>query len=302
MNGWLITIALKALSFKLTICAVLTVLELTLPREAHSMEGRIRAIYFTVVSIAFSTFFFGYFNVLWDKLGIRPLFFVDLSRAAESMPNGLQWVVYVGAPVLAATVADFFYYWFHRMQHSFPPLWRFHEVHHAITELNSINSNSHVLEELFKIPLMWIPMSLLVKFDLGYVPYAVGFLIGAHTTIQHSCTRLNYRYLRFFSADNSFHRIHHSVERKHYDRNFGSFTSIWDWMFGTAYWPEEGEWPKTGVVGIREPVTLKDYIMHPFRPRPVRARRQAPLSTGGQDPAGKPDEVRLVADRTLPAS
>jgi sterol desaturase/sphingolipid hydroxylase (fatty acid hydroxylase superfamily) len=34
------------------------------------------------------------------------------------------------------------------------------------------------------------------------------------------------------------HHIHHSVEPKHYDKNFGYILSFWDWIFGTLYVPK----------------------------------------------------------------
>ena len=38
-------------------------------------------------------------------------------------------------------------------------------------------------------------------------------------------------------ADNRFHRIHHSIQPQHFDKNFGAGTSLWDQLFGTAYFP-----------------------------------------------------------------
>jgi sterol desaturase/sphingolipid hydroxylase (fatty acid hydroxylase superfamily) len=42
------------------------------------------------------------------------------------------------------------------------------------------------------------------------------------------------------------HRIHHSIEPEHQDKNFGSLFSIWDFMFGTQVtaWRD---YPETGI-------------------------------------------------------
>jgi sterol desaturase/sphingolipid hydroxylase (fatty acid hydroxylase superfamily) len=60
-------------------------------------------------------------------------------------------------------------------------------------------------------------------------------------------------------VDNRFHRIHHSVEPKHFEKNFGIMFTVWDQLFRTAYFPRPDEWPKTGVAGIQPPRKLSDY-------------------------------------------
>ena len=34
------------------------------------------------------------------------------------------------------------------------------------------------------------------------------------------------------------HQIHHSDNPIHFDKNFGSCLSVWDWLFGTLHMPE----------------------------------------------------------------
>jgi sterol desaturase/sphingolipid hydroxylase (fatty acid hydroxylase superfamily) len=34
------------------------------------------------------------------------------------------------------------------------------------------------------------------------------------------------------------HQIHHSDNPIHFDKNFGSCLSVWDWLFGTLWMPE----------------------------------------------------------------
>jgi sterol desaturase/sphingolipid hydroxylase (fatty acid hydroxylase superfamily) len=43
-----------------------------------------------------------------------------------------------------------------------------------------------------------------------------------------------------------FHRIHHSIEPEHRDRNFGVIFSFWDRLFGTLY-RGDGGYPATGI-------------------------------------------------------
>lgn len=59
----------------------------------------------------------------------------------------------------------------------------------------------------------------------------------------------------------------------HYDKNFDSFTSVWDLMLGTAHFPKN-EWPDTGLADIDEPNGLREYLWRPFLAQysPMRSR------------------------------
>jgi hypothetical protein len=46
---------------------------------------------------------------------------------------------------------------------------------------------------------------------------------------------------------NQVHRIHHSVDAEHYNRNFADVLAIFDVAFGTYYRPETEEFPATGL-------------------------------------------------------
>ena len=37
------------------------------------------------------------------------------------------------------------------------------------------------------------------------------------------------------------HQIHHSADKKHWDKNFGGTFALWDWLFGTLYIPRKKE-------------------------------------------------------------
>lgn len=239
-------------------------LELLFGRNKYSMTSRVRAAMFWFVYIVITVLCFGVFSSLWAKLGVKPLLTVDLkaiSTESFTLANVVLWIV---APVGAVIIGEFFYYWFHRLQHTSKFMWAFHSEHHAIREMSAWNSNHHVTEEIFRIPLIIIPMSLLIQIDHGFVPAIVWLVIGVQGQFVHSHTRFNLGRLRYIVADNRFHRIHHSVEERHFDKNFGSFTSVWDSLFGTAYFPKPEEWPDTGIAEHDEPKTLKDFVFRPL--------------------------------------
>lgn len=135
-------------------------------------------------------------------LGISPLLVIKVSSYAS-----------IAAALLAFAnifVFDFFYYWFHRMQHNVPWLWRLHAVHHSIRELNSVMSFHHPVEELLRIIPIILPLALLVRFDdVPVIPLVSGF-VGAWGQFIHTDTRLNLGPVRLLIGDGHYHRIHHS--------------------------------------------------------------------------------------------
>jgi hypothetical protein len=72
-----------------------------------------------------------------------------------------------------------------------------------------------------------------------------------------------------------YHRIHHSIEPRHQDKNFGNLLTVWDRMFGTMN-RNYDEYPATGVIGLEfDPprrfaptAWLRNFFhiwLHPFR-------------------------------------
>jgi sterol desaturase/sphingolipid hydroxylase (fatty acid hydroxylase superfamily) len=244
-----------------TLCLLL---ELVVPRSIYSLRSRLRAGLFLFAYVVVTASFFAGFNAAWARTGIRPLLVIDLRWMSGYGPWPLRAAGTSLAVIASAYVLEFFYYWFHRMQHTVPFFWRFHAVHHSIEELSGWNSYHHVTEEIFRIPFVIIPVLTVISVNPGYVPVWIPAITAAQGLFEHSCTRLHFGWLRYLIADNRYHRVHHSIEACHIGRNFGSFTPIWDCCFRTAHFPTSNEWPKTGLVDAAEPTTLRDYLFRPF--------------------------------------
>lgn len=231
-----------------SVFAVLLVVEALFSRERHSWTSRLRAAFVWLLYIPISTALYLVTHGALVSLGWTPPLKLDLTG----------WVL---APIIATAINDFFYYWTHRAQHRF--FWRYHAVHHSIRELNAVNSYHHWTEELTRIPLSMIPMTLLVQIDAGSIPYmATGLLLLNY--YLHTPTKIHFGPLCALISDNRFHRIHHSLEERHWDKNFCGFTPIWDILFGTAYFPAKDEWPKTGLADRPEPQTPSQWFIHPW--------------------------------------
>jgi sterol desaturase/sphingolipid hydroxylase (fatty acid hydroxylase superfamily) len=245
--------------------SVFLVVELLLPASTYSLYSRIRGYFFWLVNIAITATALTIFSSNFARLGVQPLFSFQPYQFLDSGIDALLPAEMAVSLVMGNWVVMFFYYWFHRLQHSNRFLWRFHRVHHSIREMSALNCNHHFTEEIFRIPFIVLPLSFIVGVEFGPVPWLVATIFSMQPLFEHSCTRLNFGLLRYLICDNRFHRIHHSIEPAHWNKNFGSFTPLWDIVFGTAHFPRPEEWPDTGVEGVTEPASLADMLLAPFR-------------------------------------
>lgn len=207
----------------------------------------------------------------WRALGFMAIFIpagAIVSRLARPYFGDPLFELGVVGVLVFPFAWDFFYYWLHRAQHAFPLLWRFHAVHHSIEHLGAGSGYHHFAEAPLRAVAVTIPLTFLVD-----KPLLVGMMITAHGLYLHSAIRVHFGRFAWVIADNRVHRLHHSLEPKHFDKNFGAITMLWDRLFGTAYFPGE-EWPKVGLSDQREPQSLREFALQPFEPN-----RQFPSGT-----------------------
>jgi sterol desaturase/sphingolipid hydroxylase (fatty acid hydroxylase superfamily) len=176
--------------------------------------------------------------------------------------------------VLAILAFDFLQWFHHWVRHKVRAFWHFHAIHHSQRELNVFTDlRVHGVEYVISEGLVFVPM-----IALGMTPYAVmgvGALRWWYTRLIHANIRNNFGPLKHVLVTPQFHRIHHSIEPQHWDRNFGVVFSLWDRMAGTLYRGYD-EYPATGVADVHfdPPASAspwawaKDYlrqIWYPFR-------------------------------------
>jgi len=142
---------------------------------------------------------------------------------------------------------DLLYYWYHRIQHA-TFLWQFHAVHHSDRIFDPTTSNRHPLvEPIMQAALLAVPLALL-KFEPAKAAI-VGTIMGQYTYFTHSSLRIKLGALGVLFVGPQYHRVHHSIEARHYNKNLCGTFPIIDMIFGTYYRPAPDEWPDTGVEG-----------------------------------------------------
>lgn len=240
LSGVLIQTGLAYL-FLVSFVCLITAADFAFPREAPMVyRNRLRVIGFAVIFIPCAIVSGFAVMQLLASLGLYAL---------ADIPGLLGFVA-------AVILTDLAYYWYHRAQHSVGWLWRFHSVHHSIEKMGAGAGYHHLLEAPVKALFVSLPVSMVM--DRAAAPLVV-FLFSIHGYYIHSTTRLNFGPLAWLIADNRVHRIHHSLEPRHFNKNFGALSLIWDKLFGTAYFPTD-EWPAVGLSGSPEPRTLAGYI------------------------------------------
>ena len=151
--------------------------------------------------------------------------------------------------ILAFLIYDFLQWAHHWVRHKVPVFWNFHAVHHSQRTMNLFtDSRIHPVEHLITHSLMFIPMFAFQVNPFSVV--AVSMFRRWYQRIYHANLRTNFGPLRYILVTPQSHRIHHSIEERHRDRNFGVMFSVWDRLFGTHF-PGENEYPETGVRGLR---------------------------------------------------
>ena len=144
--------------------------------------------------------------------------------------NAYSWVVVL-------LVADFSYYWMHRIEHKVRFLWALHSVHHSSQEFDLTTSLRLAWFEGFIEWIFFVPM-ILIGFDLVQVIVAISVVIAYQTWIHTEHIGKLGLFDQLFNTP-SVHRVHHGSNPKYIDKNFGGILMIWDKIFKTYQAEEE---------------------------------------------------------------
>ena len=134
--------------------------------------------------------------------------------------------------------SDFKEYWKHYMFHKWSLLWEIHAFHHSAVKFNILTAyRFHYLQSSIGAFFDVIPYVLLGVPIQTY--FAVKILSSIHGLLVHSNLEHDWGILgKYIVVSPSAHRIHHSREERHYNKNFGGVFIFWDRLFGT-YHPTE---------------------------------------------------------------
>jgi sterol desaturase/sphingolipid hydroxylase (fatty acid hydroxylase superfamily) len=219
---------------------------------------------------------------------ILPVAAVAVAGAAAARGMGvfnIFDVPFAWAIVLSLLALDVAIYLQHLMFHAVPLLWRLHRVHHADLDFDvTTGARFHPVE---------IVLSMLFKFALILVlgPPAVAVLVfeillNGASMFNHGNVRLPAgvdRVLRWLVVTPDMHRVHHSIDPRETNSNFGFNVPWWDRLFGTyVAQPRAGHGGMTiGIEQFRAPGELR---LDRMLLQPLRGEESAyPLGRRGED-------------------
>ncbi len=155
--------------------------------------------------------------------------------------TALEWVRGKGPQLVAAQWwaglllffgVDLGYYLFHRASHRIRFLWAIHEAHHSSALMNlSVALRQPPLEPWFDWPffigLAWLGFS--AKAILTMYAFNLFYQFFIHTEVVGRLPR----WIEWCFNTPSHHRVHHGVNERYIDRNYGGVLIIWDRLFGS---------------------------------------------------------------------
>jgi sterol desaturase/sphingolipid hydroxylase (fatty acid hydroxylase superfamily) len=214
-------------------------------------------------------------------------------------PSAMNPALARAIATLALFLAYEFAYWLdHYLSHKVPFLWEFHKVHHTAEVLTPLtNFRVHPIDTIVFANITAVMVGgmggvLSYAFGGAVSPFALSganvilvvfFFLTIH--LQHSHIWISFTGLagRIFLSP-AHHQIHHSADPIHFNRNFGSCLSVWDWMFGTLQIPARQREPLSFGAKVRagapSPHSVTGVLLEPFveaiRPLGAVLRRQPP--------------------------
>lgn len=181
---------------------------------------------------------------------------IDLNALGFNGFSGGLFAVLVGTLIF-----DFFLYWEHKLMHASKILWQQHLLHHSDECMNVTTTARQHLFENFLLP-VFVTIPIAILFQLPAVHIAMLSLIPyAWQYVTHANIKLGFGPFWWLLASPNYHRIHHSLEPNHIDKNFVGWFPIWDIVFGTAVVPRRDECPATGVAGVSVQSLTQAYLL-----------------------------------------
>lgn len=148
---------------------------------------------------------------------------------------------------LGILLVDLGYWIQHRINHKVPFLWKMHALHHSQEQLNFFTDfRYHPFEYIVRHTFVTVPF-LFLRIDPPVI-VAIAIFKDWFSRFYHGNIRTNLGPLRYVLVTPQSHRVHHSIEVRHQDKNFGGIFSFWDHLFGTQC-EEYDVYPPTGVAG-----------------------------------------------------
>ncbi len=182
------------------------------------------------------------------RIGLYTLVFeqVALLRADAFWTSWAGWL-------LALLFYDLCYYWLHRLGHESAVLWAAHVVHHQSQHYNLSTALRQTSSGALLGWVFYLPMALAGVPPLVFGVVALVDLLYQFWVHTEQVPKLGWFDRWFCSPSN--HRVHHAVNDRYVDKNYGGILIVWDRLFGTF---EDEDLAEPPVYGTRAPLQSWD--------------------------------------------
>jgi len=226
-------------------------------------------------------FFLGLVNAGLTTLAVT-LLWVLAMRWAETHQFGLlNWLQPAswGRLILAVVLFDAWMYWWHRMNHRRPFLWRFHRTHHSDPKMDVTTAHRFHFGEIFFSSLLRVPIILLLGMrleELVLYETAMFVIVQLHHANVGLPDKVD-RLLRLVIVTPAIHKVHHSRLQPETDSNYSSLFSIWDRLFRTLRLRADPRTIQFGLDAFDQPErqTLVGLLKKPMNQKAEGGRRKS---------------------------
>jgi len=242
---------------------MLLLLESYIPRQKEPKILLSR--WFSNIALALMNYILGIVLSLYVISRISVFNETDASLFAYFIPINTPVIFTI---ILTLFILEFATYWVHRAYHNIPVLWRMHAVHHIDTDMDVTTSHRHhpfesILSAIILFPIvsfLGAPISALLTYTLLTIIIS---LISHSNILLPSWLDAG---LRRFVVTPDFHRLHHSVDLRYTDSNYGVITPWFDYLFNTSSQVAYKEIPqmKLGLTGQKKPNQLIHLLLLPL--------------------------------------
>ena len=168
--------------------------------------------------------------------------------------------------LLLFVLADFIQWNVHRWLHYSPWLWEFHKVHHSVEQMGfAAHLRYHWMETIVYKSVQYIPLSMIgFGLDDFFILHLITILIGH---LNHANVKITYGPLKYVFNNPVMHLWHHAKEipAERNGVNYGISLSLWDYLFGTAYIPNQNANEQLGFEDQESfPKTFFQQLTHPW--------------------------------------
>jgi sterol desaturase/sphingolipid hydroxylase (fatty acid hydroxylase superfamily) len=232
---------------------------------------------------------------------VRPVALIVIFWALDRN-FGLLHLVSLSTPaavLLGVVLMDLTFYWWHRANHRFFPLWRFHGVHHLDPDLDVTTATRfHFGEVLYSTGFRVLQVGILGVDAFTFMLYEVAY--QAANMFQHANLRLPLfleRVLNMIMVTPRMHGIHHSVVSDEVGSNFSVIFRWWDSLHRTL---KLNVPQRDIIIGVPGYLSPEHNRLWPLVALPFRFSKRYWLWPDGTEPSrppsATPGQPRIMVD------